>query len=87
MGFPEHVWSQLKNLTKGDLCKALERDGWRCDMDGGSAHIYYKPGPPSLRVSVHYHKSSETMGRKLLMSLLSDACWSEQDMRRLRLIK
>ena len=84
---PSSSTTRPKNTTKGELCAALERDGWVCDMGGGSAVIYRKPGPPTLRVSIHFHRATDTMGAKLLTGLLQDTCWSEADLRRLKLIK
>lgn len=83
MSFSQQVWDQLRNSTCEDLIRALNKDGWGCDTKGGSAHIYKKGG---LRVSVHYHPG-KTYGPKLLKNLLADIGWSEDDMRRLKLIK
>lgn len=83
MGWPTHIWSQLKSISADDLIAALERDDWSCDMDGGAMRIYLKD---RRRVSVHYHPR-KTFGPKLLQSLLNDIGWSEADMKRLKLVK
>lgn len=83
MAFAPNVWSQLKNLTAGELASALERDGWSLDTKGGSQYIYWKNG---RRVSVHMHPK-KTYGAGTLKGLLQDTGWGEADFRRLRLIK
>lgn len=45
--------------------------------------IYLKGGK---RISVHFHGKS-TYGEKLLKSLLADTEWTDDDARRLKLIK
>lgn len=83
MSFSGNVWQQVKSLTADELCRALVRDGWACDTKGGSQHIYLKG---TNRVSVHVHPQ-KTYGAKMLQGLLTDTGWSEDDMRRLKLIK
>ena len=46
--------------------------------------IYRHPVGPR-RVSVHYHPK-KTYGAKMLKALLNDTGWSEDDMRRLKLL-
>jgi len=85
MNFAEHIWKQLRSLSCAEIVGALERDGWVADVKKGSERIYRHPS--GRRVSMHYHAGSRTYGRKLLQGLLEDIGWSEQDMRRLKLIK
>lgn len=84
MSFSPHVWGQLKSITADELCRALDRDGWACDANGGSMRIYRHSD--LRRVSIHYH-SGKTYGAKMLKSLLSDIGWSEEQMKALKLIK
>lgn len=86
MALDGNVWDQLRNLTAGELAKALERDGWTLDTKGGSQHIYRKATQPPRRVSVHYHPG-KTYGAKMLRALLDDTGWTVDDYRRLKLIK
>lgn len=89
MGYPGPVWKQLKSLTADDLERALKKDGWLRDMDGGSMRIYVHPDEtikPRPRVSIHYHPH-KTYGPKMLQALLIDIGWSEDQMRDLKLIK
>lgn len=83
MALPAHVWDQLKNVTAGELIKALVRDDWKEDTKGGSQHIYWKNGK---RVSIHFH-SGKTYGAKMLQGLLSDIGWTTEDLKRLKLVK
>lgn len=94
MAFPQNAWNQLKNLSKGDFISALERDGWKespPSHSSGSIRLYIKFAAdgktPLLRVEIHFHHASDTCSPKLLKALLADTGWSEQDMRRLKLIK
>jgi predicted RNA binding protein YcfA (HicA-like mRNA interferase family) len=85
VSFSKQTWDQIKGITKDDLIKALDKDGWTLDNPkGGSMRIYHKA--PNRRVSIHYH-AGDTMGRKLLAGLLTDIGWTEADLRRVKLIK
>jgi predicted RNA binding protein YcfA (HicA-like mRNA interferase family) len=89
VAYPPNIWNQLKNITAGNLAKALERDGWAKDTHGGSMYIYRKApseDQPARRVSVHIHPQ-KTYGPRLLQDLLADIGWTEDDMRRLKLIR
>ena len=86
MVFPGNIWDQLKNLTAGDLAKALKKDGWTRDTRGGSQYIYRKVSLSPKRVSIHFHPG-KTYGAKMLSGLLGDIGWTEDDLRRLKLIK
>ncbi|HVT46515.1 MAG TPA: type II toxin-antitoxin system HicA family toxin [Vicinamibacterales bacterium] len=85
--FSPDVWRQLKNLTAGELCRALEREGWTRDTRGGSMHIYRRAvGADVRRVSIHVH-AQKTYGAGLLKGLLEDIGWTVDDLRRMKLIK
>lgn len=83
MAFSGGIWQQLKNLTADDLCHALARDGWACDMKGGSARVFVKAG---RRVAIHVHPG-KTYGAGMLRSLLNDIGWADVDLYRLKLVK
>jgi predicted RNA binding protein YcfA (HicA-like mRNA interferase family) len=90
MAFKSNVWNQLKNLTKGELIAALERDGWKEEVRGGGAErLFVKTNPDGThrRVAIHFHHANDTMGRGLLTALLRDVGWSEANLVRLKLIK
>lgn len=84
MGFPKHIWDQVRNLSADELIRALEKDGFVLERSSGAIRLYRHPR--GRRVSIHYHPR-KTFGADLLKELLSDIGWSEKDMRRLKLIK
>lgn len=88
--WPKHIWAQLKNLTAQDLINALDKEGsgWMKVHIRGAEHVYYNPRrPPNRRyVSIHLHPG-KTYGPKQLKGLLSAIGWTEDDLRRLKLIK
>jgi predicted RNA binding protein YcfA (HicA-like mRNA interferase family) len=100
MAFESNVWKQLKNLTKGEFVRALERDNFqlqRPSATSGALRTYLKvdsAGNPELDSSgearvviIHYHKSTDTFGPNLLKKLLEDTGWQTADLKRLKLIK
>jgi predicted RNA binding protein YcfA (HicA-like mRNA interferase family) len=87
MAFAPNVWNQLKNLTADNLISALERDGWEQDPASKGATIgYIKRASPNQRIVIHYHPK-KTYGPKLLKALIADIGWTEEDLKRLRLIR
>lgn len=82
--FPNHVWKQIKNKSCDALIAALEKDGAKVDETIGAERVYLYPD--GRRVLIHYHPR-KTYGPKLMKKLLADIGWSEEDMRRLKLIK
>jgi predicted RNA binding protein YcfA (HicA-like mRNA interferase family) len=87
MAFSGNVWNQLKNLSADDLIRALEQDGWRRDPASKGATLgYIKGGSPNKRVVIHYHPR-KTYGAGLLKALLDDIGWTEDDLKRLKVIK
>lgn len=89
MSYPKHVFAQLKALDSGSLIGTLEKDGWVLDTTVGSIRTYIKQAEnrPNRRVQVHYHGDKRTYGRWLLNKMLSEIEWTENDLRRLKLIK
>lgn len=86
MALPPHLWSQVKNLTAAELRGALERDGYVLEGARGAVLGFYKAASPPRRVTIHFHPQ-KTYGPKLLQALLKDAGWTEEDLRRLKLVK
>ena len=84
MTFPSHVWKQIRNLSVDELINALEKDGWVRDVTRGAVLVFRHPD--GRRVTVHYHPH-KTYGPKLLKALLADIGWTQDDLRRLKLIK
>jgi predicted RNA binding protein YcfA (HicA-like mRNA interferase family) len=88
--WPKHIWDQLKNLTAQDLINALDKrtSGWTQVRVRGSRYVFHNPNrPPDKQdVSIHLHPG-KTYGAKQLKGLLDVIGWTEDDLRRLKLIK
>lgn len=85
MSFSESVWKQLKNKSIDKLISALLKDGFVLDDVVKTERVYRHPD--GRKVTIHYHTGSRTYGPKLLKALLQDMGWTENDLRRLKLIK
>jgi predicted RNA binding protein YcfA (HicA-like mRNA interferase family) len=85
MSFPDYVWKQLKNISTDQLISALVKDNFALDTKVRAERIYRHPD--GRRVSIHYHTGNKCFGPGLLKALLKDIGWSQEDMRRLKLIK
>ena len=77
--------SELKNVTAREWITALERDGFALRKGRGSHHVYQHTD--GRRVLIVYHKPSDTFGPKTIQQILTGAAWSENDLRRLRLVR
>jgi predicted RNA binding protein YcfA (HicA-like mRNA interferase family) len=84
MDFSKQIWDQLKNISIDDFISALKKDGAILDASKGSARVYRFTD--SRRVAIHYHPH-KTYGPKLLKQLIDDIGWTENDLRRLKLVK
>jgi predicted RNA binding protein YcfA (HicA-like mRNA interferase family) len=79
-------YSKLRGLTARKLINALQRDGFIFSRQSGSHQIYYHPD--GRRVTVKFHKPSDTFPIKTLKRILEEeAGWTEKDLRRLKLLK
>lgn len=78
-------YHQFRQLTAGQIVRALLRDGFRIRNRVG-AHIRLVH-PDGRRVTVSFHKSSQTFPPKTLKSMLTQAGWIDQDLKRLKLLK
>jgi predicted RNA binding protein YcfA (HicA-like mRNA interferase family) len=79
-------YAQLHGLTARELVSALMRDGFVLDRQAGSHRLYLHPD--GRRVTVSYHTSGETFRRKTLKTMIeSQANWTENDLKRLKLIR
>lgn len=84
MKYSPQIWNQLKNITKGELAKALTKSGW--ERDEGSGNIYVYRHQDGRRITIHFHPQ-QTLGPNLLKDLLEVIHWTEKDLRKLKLIK
>jgi hypothetical protein len=89
MAYTPNVWNQVRNISKGELITALERDGWTLDGNRGGIRLYISTRhTPSRRVEIHYHKSSETFRNPgLLKNVLGSIGWDLDDLKRLKLVR
>ncbi len=79
-------WKQLRGLTAREIVSALIRDGFTLRSTGG-AHQRYRH-PDGRRVTVSFHSPGDTFPIGTLRSMIElQASWTEDDVRRLRLIK
>ncbi len=95
--YSREVWVQLRKLTKRKFINALEKDGWvreqkgkRGDGKKGAGTLAYRHNDRPQqhnRIVVHYHNDKDIMGEGLLKGQLLIVGWTEQDLKRLKLIK
>jgi predicted RNA binding protein YcfA (HicA-like mRNA interferase family) len=75
----------LRSVTSRSLIAALTRDGFYFVRQVGSHQRYRHPD--GRRVTVAPHGSGDTFKRKTLKSIIElQACWSEEDLKRLKLL-
>ncbi|MFZ0311917.1 MAG: type II toxin-antitoxin system HicA family toxin [Candidatus Korobacteraceae bacterium] len=78
-------YSRLHSVTARELISALQRDGFSLARQKGS-HRHYRH-PDGRRVTVSFHHASDTFRTGTLRSMIEiQARWSEEDLRRLRLL-
>jgi predicted RNA binding protein YcfA (HicA-like mRNA interferase family) len=68
----------VKAVSGKELCKVLERHGWRLSRITGSHHIYNQPGNP-VTVAVPVH-GNRTLKRGTQRQLMKDAGLTEADL-------
>lgn len=73
-----------KNITARELKSALEREGFVQKKKKGG-HLMFKH-LDGRRVILSYHSSGDTFPPKTLKSIIQDAGWTEEDLKRLKLI-
>jgi predicted RNA binding protein YcfA (HicA-like mRNA interferase family) len=79
-------YALLRNLNAREIISALVRDGFGFDRGSGSHQIYYHPD--GRRVTVTFHAPSDTFTPKTLKSMIEkEARWTENDLKRLKLIR
>lgn len=73
-----------KNITARKLVNALLRDGfYKTSKPGG--HLIFRH-PDGRRVEVPFHHPGQTFPPKTLQDILTQARWTVEDLRRLKLI-
>lgn len=90
MGYPKRVSDQLKNVTSKDIIQALLRDGWVEEIKKSASRGFSKIDERTNKrryLTIHYHPR-KTYEKKLIYTLLYvKAGLSEDDLKRLKLIK
>jgi predicted RNA binding protein YcfA (HicA-like mRNA interferase family) len=76
--------SGLKNITARILIKSLEKDGFQLIRQRGS-HQHYIKG--KLIIDVPYHHPGQTFPVGTIHRIIKDTGWTEEDLKRLKLIK
>jgi len=78
-------YSQLRSLTVRQLTSALQSDGFQLIRQTGSHQRFRHPD--GRHVTVSFHHSGNTFTPKILKSMIErQACWDEDDLRRLGLL-
>jgi predicted RNA binding protein YcfA (HicA-like mRNA interferase family) len=78
-------YGQLRNLTTREMISALVRDGFSFDRGDGSHQIFYHSD--GRRVTVIFHGGGSTFRRKTLKSMIQQARWTADDLKRLKLTR
>jgi len=78
-------YSKLRSLTARQIVSALTRDGFYLDRTSGSHRQFLHP--VKGRVTVSFHHPSDTFPPKTLQNIIQDAEWTEDDLKRLKIIK
>lgn len=79
-------YNVLRSLTARDLIAALTQDGFYFVRQRGSHQRYRHTD--GRRVTVAPHGKGATFKVKTLKGMIEDqACWTEEDLRRLKLIR
>ncbi len=79
-------WTELHNLTARKLTTALLRDGFERRSQRGS-HERYRHAD-GRKVTIAFHHLSDTFRRKTLRAMIQDqAQWTDDDLKRLGLVK
>ena len=78
-------YQRLRNLTTREIMSALLHDGFVLRHQSGSHARYVHPD--GRRVTVTFHGKGDTFRIKTLRTMIEDqACWMEDDLKRLKLI-
>lgn len=75
----------LRSVTAREMINALIHDGFFLRRQAGSHQRYQHPD--GRRVTVSFHKSSDTFPLKTLKAIIEmQARWTEDDLKRLKLL-
>ena len=81
-------YSKLRGVTAREIVRALRKDGFELEKQRPSAHQQYRHPEDRRRVTVSFHRGGETFAVKTLKSMVEQqAKWTEEDLKRLGLLK
>ncbi|WP_324478211.1 type II toxin-antitoxin system HicA family toxin [Atribacter sp.] len=79
-------FKKLKNLTAREIINALSRDGFYLRNQKGSHQRYYHPD--GRKITISFHHPGDTFPPKTLKKMIEyQAKWTEEDLKRLNLLK
>ena len=79
-------YSKLRSLSARRLISALLKDGFYLRSQRGSHQRYYHPD--GRMVTVSFHSSGDTFPLNTLKKIIENqAKWTEEDLKRLKVIK
>ncbi|NMG83709.1 MAG: addiction module toxin, HicA family [Methanosarcinales archaeon] len=79
-------YSKLRNITAREIISVLSHDGFYLRSQKGSHQRYYHPD--GRRVTVSFHSPGGAFPPKTLKRMVEkQAKWTEQDLRRLKILK
>jgi predicted RNA binding protein YcfA (HicA-like mRNA interferase family) len=76
----------LRNTAVREIVRALERDGFSLKREAASGARIYAHSDGRITV-VHYHHGGDTLTRKTVRSVLEAVKWTEDDVKRLGLLR
>ena len=79
-------YSHLRSLKAREFISAPARDGFVLDRQAGAHQLYLHPH--RRRVTVSFHRPGETFEMKTLRTMIeTQARWTDEDLKRLKLIR
>ena len=81
----QRMTDTLRGLTARELIRALHADGFHLTRTRGSHRIYRHAD--GRRIVVAYHRVSDTFPIGILNAMVADIGWTNDDLRRLGLVR
>ncbi len=79
-------YTKLRGLTARRLVRALNQDGFRVRKSKGATRFFRHAD--GRRVTIHLHRPGQTLPIGTLQEIIeNEARWTEEDLRRLGLIR
>ena len=88
MAYSRAARSQLKNVTAREIINALKKDGWTEQNTRQATRSFRKFENGERRyITIHYHSGKTYRVGFLEKLLIGRAKWSEDDLKRLKLVR